>query len=247
MSRNLFFKVLPRSGVSSAFPAARTATVQSQFAFARTARTPAFPKQASFRFFSASPAAMNNLEDGTKVFMDFSWQGPVMENGKPTPTIKDQTGRIVFMLYDKVVPKTAENFRALCTGEKGYGYKGSECHRIINNFMLQGGDFTRGDGTGGKSIYKNANSRLGYTFPDENFNLKHTTRGLLSMANAGPNTNGSQFFVTFVPTPWLDGRHVVFGRIYEGEDVFKALEQCGSETGTPKYPKRPTIVDCGQL
>ncbi|KAI0396435.1 cyclophilin-like domain-containing protein [Xylariaceae sp. FL0594] len=245
MSQNLFVRVLPRSGVASAFPAAR-AGIRSQFVFSKPAQTPvSFASRTSPRFFSASRAAMGDL-GSTKVFMDFNWQGPVMVDGKPTGEVKEQSGRIVFELFDKVVPKTAENFRALCTGEKGYGYKGSSAHRIITNFMLQAGDFTRGDGTGGKSIYKNPNPRMGYMFPDENFNLKHNERGLLSMANAGPNTNGSQFFITFTATPWLDGRHVVFGRVSEGEDVFAALEQCASQTGTPKYSK-PTIVECGQL
>jgi len=174
------------------------------------------------RRFATSASAGKNMSN---VFFD------VAINSKPS-------GRIVFKLFDDKVPKTTRNFRELATGQHGFGYEESIFHRVIPGFMVQGGDFTNRNGTGGKSIY-------GLKFPDENFDLKHSEPFLLSMANAGKNTNGSQFFITTGKTPWLDGKHVVFGKVIEGQDVVRAIEGYGTDSGTPKTTI--TITSSGTL
>ena len=173
---------------------------------------------------------MNNTNP--RVYFDLSI------GGKPL-------GRITMELFKDVVPKTAENFRALCTGERGVGksgkplhYKGSLFHRVIKDFMAQGGDFTNGNGTGGESIY-------GKKFADENFVKRHLGRGDLSMANAGKNTNGSQFFITFIKCYWLDNNHVVFGKVVDGLKLLDEIEKVGSKSGATS--KKVKIEDCGQL
>ena len=168
--------------------------------------------------------------------------GPELLIPEPAPVDvgadRQPIGRVVLELKADVMPKTAENFRPLCTGEKGLGYKGSTFHRVVPSFMCQAGDFTNHNGTEGKSIYRSH-------FPDENFTLKHVGPGVLSMGNTGPNTNGSQFFICTVTTDWLDGKLVVFGQVKEGMDVVKEIESFGSKSG--KTSKKIVIIDWGQL
>uniref|UniRef100_A0A8B9HFV9 Peptidyl-prolyl cis-trans isomerase D n=1 Tax=Astyanax mexicanus TaxID=7994 RepID=A0A8B9HFV9_ASTMX len=179
-----------------------------------------------------APASKPSSAENPRVYFDVDIGG-------------ERVGRVVFELFADVVPKTAENFRALCTGEKGTGkstgkplhFKGCPFHRIIKKFMVQGGDFSNQNGTGGESIY-------GDKFEDENFHYKHDKEGLLSMANAGPNTNGSQFFITTVPTPHLDGKHVVFGQVLKGMGVVKILEGIETNEDTPVKPC--VIAECGE-
>lgn len=178
-------------------------------------------------FFGGGGRGAEPADIDSKVFFDIEIGGQA-------------AGRIVFGLYGKVVPKTAENFKQLCTGKNssGYTYKGCPFHRIIPNFMCQGGDFTNKNGTGGMSIY-------GSKFEDENFDLVHNKPGILSMANAGPGTNGSQFFICTVETGFLDGKHVVFGEVMEGMDIVRKMESVGSQSGATR--ESVVVGDCGEL
>ncbi|PIA14175.1 putative cyclophilin type peptidyl-prolyl cis-trans isomerase [Coemansia reversa NRRL 1564] len=174
----------------------------------------------------ASQATSKNISN-TRVFLEVAF------DGKPN-------GKIEIELRDDIVPRTVENFRALCTGEKGFGFKNSSAHRIIPGFMMQAGDFINANGTGGKSIYGNS-------FDDENFILKHDAPGVLSMANSGPNSNGSQFFITFDKTPWLDNKHVVFGKVIRGMDILRMVESLGDKDSPTNPKKRVTICSCGVI
>jgi len=214
------------TSVSAFSPAASSATRVYGRPNAAVKRASSHPTtQLSMNFFDNLFGGGPSADVTETVFFDLS------ADGKPL-------GRVEMGLYGDVVPKTVANFKALCTGSEGFGYEGSMFHRIIPGFMCQGGDFTNFNGTGGKSIY-------GRTFDDENFDIKHAGAGTLSMANAGPNTNGSQFFICTADTPWLDGKHTVFGKITKGLNIIENVEKLGSQSGRPSTDV--TIASCGAL
>jgi cyclophilin family peptidyl-prolyl cis-trans isomerase len=206
--------------------AAAACVARASFAGAAVKRSRNAVSVTARKFFGPSGRAPEPSDVTDKVYFDIDIGG-------------EKAGRIVFGLYGNVVPRTAENFKVLCERFKDEGsYEGCPFHRIIPGFMIQGGDFTNRNGTGGMSIY-------GAKFEDENFDLTHTRPGLLSMANSGPNTNGSQFFITTAVTDWLDGKHVVFGEVMEGMDVVKKMERVGSGSGRTSQPV--SVSECGSL